>query len=139
MMCPASMYLVAAALLAAPPDTPMAEIGDLASLLPGRTAAQNSLWTENPLSDQFRSSKRVVVADIKGPATITMIHFAMPETMKLNRDLLLKIYWDGETSPSVDCPMVDFFCDPAGLRAEVNTAPGEQAAGLERLFPHAFP
>ena len=41
----------AAALLAAPPETPMAEIGDLASLLPGRTAAQNALWIENPLSD----------------------------------------------------------------------------------------
>ena len=39
--------------------------------------------------------------------------------MKLNRDLLLRMYWDGKTSPSVDCPMVDFFCDPAGLRAEV--------------------
>ena len=86
-MCPASMYLVAAALLAGPPDTPMAEVGDLASLLPGRTAAHNSLWIENPLSDQFRSSKRGVVADIKGPATITMIHFAMPgRSVQTQRD-----------------------------------------------------
>ena len=40
MMCPASMYLVAARTSGGTPDTPMAEIGDLASLLPGRTAAQ---------------------------------------------------------------------------------------------------
>ena len=28
----------------------------------------------------------------------------------------------GRTSSSVDCPLVDFFCDPAGTRDEVNTA-----------------
>jgi hypothetical protein len=88
---------------------------DLARLTPGRTAAQNALWSENPLSARFNSSKRVVVAEIKGPAVITMIHFAMPAVLKLNRDLLLKMYWDGESKPSVDCPLVDFFCDPAGM------------------------
>lgn len=138
MICPASMYLLVATLLAAPPGVLNAEIGDLARLVPGRTAATNALWIENPLSDQFRSSKRVVVADLKGPATITMMHFAMPEAMKLNRDLLLKIYWDGETAPSVDCPMVDFFCDPAGLRSEVNTALVNKRRGWNAYFPMPF-
>ena len=91
-------------------------IRDLPTLNPGRTAAQNALWIENPLSARFNSSKRVVVAEIEGPATITMMHFAMPQVLKLNRDLLLRAYWDGEAAPSVDCPLVDFFCDPAGLR-----------------------
>jgi hypothetical protein len=63
-----------------------------------------------------------------------MIHFAMPAVLKLNRDLLLKMYWDGESEPSVDCPLVDFFCDPAGLREEVNTA-----LVNKRLFPNAVP
>ena len=72
---------------------------DLPSLLPGRTAAQNALWIENAPSLRFVSAKRVVVAEIEGPATITMLHFAMPGTLKLNRDVLLKIYWDGEKEP----------------------------------------
>jgi hypothetical protein len=130
---------IAAAMLAgAPVLDPTSGIDDLARLAPGRTAAQNALWIETPLTARFNSSKRVVVAEIKGPATITMIHFAMPAVLKLNRDLLLKMYWDGETSPSVDCPLVDFFCDPAGLREEVNTALVNKRRGFNAYFPMPF-
>ena len=117
---------------------PASGIEDLAKLTPGRTAAQNALWSENPLSARFNSSKRVVVAEIKGPAVITMIHFAMPAVMKLNRDLLLKMYWDEESEPSVDCPLVDFFCDPAGLREQVNTALVNKRRGFNAYFPMPF-
>jgi hypothetical protein len=48
-----------------------------------------------------------------------MINFALPYTRILNRDVLLKISWDGERDPSVDCPVVDFFCDAIGVRDEV--------------------
>jgi hypothetical protein len=48
----------------------------LEKLTPGRTKAENALWIENPLTAQFMSSKRVVVANLKGPAVITMMHFA---------------------------------------------------------------
>ncbi len=115
-----------------------AGISGLAHLTPGRTAAQNALWIENALSARFNTSRRVVVADVKGPAVITMIHFAMPQTLKLNRDVLLKAYWDGETSPSIDCPLVDFFCDPAGLREEVNTALVNKRRGFNAYFPMPF-
>jgi hypothetical protein len=111
---------------------------DLPTLLPGRTAAKNALWLEDDLRVRFNVSKRVVVADIPGPATITMLHFAMPQAMKLNRDVLLKIYWDGETAPSVDCPLVDFFCDPAGAREEVNTALVNKRRGWNAYFPMPF-
>ncbi len=120
----------------APGQTPGLE--DLATLTPGRTKAENALWIENALSARFNSSNRVVVADLKGPAVITMIHFAMPQTLKLNRDLLLRMYWDGETSPSVDVPLVDFFCDPAGLRAQVNTALVNKRRGFNAYFPMPF-
>ena len=116
----------------------------LAHLTPGRTKAANALWIENPLTAQFKTAKRVVVADLKGPAVITMIHFAYgqsqiaPPNKRLNRDLLLRIYWDGETSPSVDCPLVDFFCDPAGTRDEVNTALVNVRRGFNAYFPMPF-
>ena len=114
--------IIVITLAIAPKTTSIMNIDDLPQLISGRTAARNALWIENPLSARFNSSKRVVVSDLKGPAVITMVHFAMPQVLKLNRDLLLKAYWDGETSPSVDCPLVDFFCDPSGLREQVNTA-----------------
>ena len=49
---------------------------DLARMDAGTTKAVNALWGENPLAVQFRSTTNVVVADLKGPAEITMIHFA---------------------------------------------------------------
>jgi hypothetical protein len=67
-----------------------------------------------------------------------MIHIAMPQTLKLNRDVLLRAYWDGETSPSLDCPLVDFFCDPAGLREEVNTSLVNKRRGFNAYFPMPF-
>jgi hypothetical protein len=113
-------------------------LDDLDKLTPGRTRAENALWIENPLSVQFSSSKTVVVADLKGPGVITMIHFAMPEALKLNRDVRLRMYWDGEASPSVDVPLVDFFCDPAGLRDWVNTALVNKRRGFNAYFPMPF-
>jgi hypothetical protein len=100
--------------------------------------AQNALWAETDLKVRFNSSKRVVIADITGPATITMMHFAFPASGRINRDLLLKIYWDGEKEPSIDCPMVDFFCDPAGMRDEVNTALVNKRQGWNAYFPMPF-
>jgi hypothetical protein len=121
------------------------DVSDLSNLTPGRTVAQNALWIENELSARFNSSKRVVVAEIAGPATITMMHFAFPQShvtnppgAKLNRDLLLKIYWDGETEPSVDCPLVDFFCDPAGTREQLSNALLNKRRGWNAYFPMPF-
>jgi hypothetical protein len=117
---------------------------DLARLTPGRTKAENALWVENPLTAQFKTSKRVVVAQINGPAMITMMHFAYGQSAissahkPLNRDLLLRIYWDGETAPSVDCPLVDFFCDPNGTRDVVNTAFVNVRRGFNAYFPMPF-
>jgi len=133
-----AMCVVAVSLVMPQVSYPPSNLEELARLTPGQTAAQNALWIENALSARFNSSKRVAVADIKGPATITMIHFAMPQVLKLNRDVLLKMYWDGEAAPSVDCPLVDFFCDPAGLREEVNTALVNKRRGFNAYFPMPF-
>ena len=67
-----------------------------------------------------------------------MIHFALPMAMKLNRDVLLKIYWDGEKDPSVDCPLVDFFCDPAGTQDDICTALVNKRRGWNAYFPMPF-
>lgn len=132
------IILLAFNLTLAPISTGAGGIADLPDLTPGRTSAENALWIENPLSRQFGSSKRVVVAEIEGPAVITMIHFAMPAALKLNRDVLLRAYWDQEPSPSIDCPLVDFFCDPAGLREVVNTALVNKRRGFNAYFPMPF-
>lgn len=120
------------------------DVSGLATLSPGRVEMQNGLWIETPLERKFNAGKRVVVADIKGPAVISMIHFAVPESYmwqkqrRLDRELLIKFYWDGEDQPSVDCPFVDFFCDPAGVRDMVNTALVNKRQGWNAYFPMPF-
>src|SRR5580698_6711009 len=116
---------------------------DLSRLTPGTTKAVNALWGENPLDVQFKTTKCVVVANLKGPAEITMMHFAYPQhhesdTVAINRDLLLRIYWDGETNPSVECPLVDFFCDPAGADQNINNAMIAVDRGFNAWFPMPF-
>ena len=59
------------------PETP-GSAAELPLLTPGRTLMQNSLWFENDLKVRFDYTKRVVIADIKGPATITMISLRFP-------------------------------------------------------------
>jgi len=99
----------------------------------------NALWIENPEDKRFGDGRtRVVVADLKGPAIITMIHFAMPATLKLDRGTVLRIWWDGETSPSVEAPLVDFFCDPNGALETVNTAFINKKRGWNCWFPMPF-
>jgi hypothetical protein len=116
---------------------------DLAELTAGSTKAMNALWGENPLAMQFKTTNHVVVAEIKGPAEITMIHFAYQQhrhsaAVSINRDVRFCIYWDGEKNPSVDCPMVDFFCDPNGERDVVNTALVNVRQGFNCYFPMPF-
>ena len=118
---------------------------DLPRLSAGSTACENALWIETPLHRQFMQSKRVVVADLQGPGIITMIHFALPERMaaqpktyRLGRELILQMFWDDEESPSVQCPLVDFFCDPAGERDRLETALVNKKRGWNAYFTMPF-
>lgn len=142
-LIPLLSALVFAAWFSERPVQAQAPPSDLARVDSGTNKAVNALWGENPASVQFRSSTNVVVANLKGPAEITMIHFAYPGhrdpvTGSLNRDVRLRIFWDGEKTPSVDCPLVDFFCDPNGERDRVNTAFVNVRQGFNAYFPMPF-
>ncbi len=131
------------ALLVLPARAQSPALGDLFTLTPGSTKAVNSLWFENPLSVQFSYTNPVTVAEIPGPAIITMLHFADANSppapgQTLSRDLLLRIYWDGSPTPSVECPLVDFFCTPNGERSPVDTALVNVCKGYNAWFPMPF-
>lgn len=119
-------------------------LAELARLTPGRTRSENALWIENPLAARFNTTNRVVVADLRGPAEITMLHFALPQShfgeplVLLGRELVLRAYWDGEPTPSVEVPLADFFCDPAGTREEVNTVLVNKRRGWNAYFAMPF-
>lgn len=115
------------------------QVESICRLWEGETKQVNALWGENPKEMQFGEGRsKVIIADLKGPGIITMIHFALPQAMKLNRDTILRIYWDGEKNPSVETPLVDFFCDPNGVLERVESALVNKKRGWNCYFPMPF-
>ncbi|HQH51844.1 MAG TPA: DUF2961 domain-containing protein [Candidatus Hydrogenedentes bacterium] len=114
------------------------ELSELPNLDVPRIRAENALWVENPLEEQFVSAKTVVVARLEGPGRIEMMHFAMPGALKLGREAILRIYWDDAEEPSVNCPLVDFFCDPAGQFESVETVVLNKRRGFNCYFPMPY-
>ncbi len=54
-----------------------------------------------------------VAAEIAGPAVIRQFRAKLNSTEKwATRKVLLKVYWDGQQSPAVCCPIGDFFGEP---------------------------
>ena len=117
----------------------------LAKLTPGRTKAENALWIENPLTAQFKTSKRVVVADLKGPAVITMIHFAYGQSQISHAEQaaqsrpaaahLLGRRGFAERGLSAG----GFLLRPGGHARRGQHGAGERAPRFQRLLPDAVP
>jgi hypothetical protein len=63
----------------------------------------------------------VTLAEIEGPGAIQ--HFWITVHPKVWRSLVLRMYWDGEETPSVETPLGDFFCNGWGERCNVNSLP----------------
>lgn len=63
-------------------------------------------WKVSPCVE-IDSKSTFALAEIDGPGAIKHIWLTSPGDWKL---LILRIYWDGEKEPSVECPVGDFFC-----------------------------
>ena len=63
-------------------------------------------WKVNP-SVVIKAHTTFTVAEIDGPGSIQ--HIWMTPT-GVWRNSIIRFYWDGETSPSVEVPVGDFFC-----------------------------
>jgi len=75
-------------------------------------------WKISP-SVEIGPGQTFVLADIDGPGAIQSIWMAGGGS--LNRDSILRIYWDGQDYPSVQCPACDFFASPWGTYAQINS------------------
>ena len=59
------------------------------------------------------------MADINGSGAIQSIW----TTGYLGRDFILRIYWDHQEHPSVECPLPDFFALPWSIHSQINSIP----------------
>ena len=76
-------------------------------------------WKVNPYI-LINSGETVTIAEMDGPGAIQ--HIWMTPTGNW-RFTILRIYWDGETEPSVECPVGDFFCMGWGTYAPLASLP----------------
>ncbi len=63
-------------------------------------------WKVNPYI-RIQPGETFTIAEIEGPGAIQ--HIWMTPTGNW-RSTIMRIYWDDETEPSVECPVGDFFC-----------------------------
>ncbi len=79
-----------------------------------------------------------ILADISGSGIIQ--HIWITVDPKAYRETILRIYWDGETTPSVEAPLGDFFTNGHGLRYNVNSLPiaVNPSGGFNSFWPMPF-
>ncbi|CAH0120666.1 MULTISPECIES: glycoside hydrolase family 172 protein [unclassified Paenibacillus] len=77
-------------------------------------------WKISP-SVEIKAGTEFVLADIVGPGAIQHLWLTcFPNSW---RHMILRMYWDGEETPSVEVPIGDFFCNGWCERSNVNSLP----------------
>ena len=76
--------------------------------------------------------------DVAGPGVIQHIWITLDP--KFYRDMILRIYWDGESEPSVESPVGDFFCNGWNTRVPILALPinVNPTGGFNCYFPMPF-
>jgi hypothetical protein len=76
--------------------------------------------------------------DVEGPGAIQ--HIWLTVTQKAFRDCVLRVFWDGEETPSVDVPLGDFFANGHGRRYDLNSLMvlSNPDGGLNCYWPMPF-
>jgi len=92
----------------------------------------------------IRPGETLTLADIDGPGVIRHLWMTVPDRTEggpfVLRDLVLRMYWDGEDGPSVEVPLGDFFLNGFGERALITSEPIVVAptAGMNCYLPMPF-
>ncbi len=96
--------------------------GGMATEGPGARAAVElgRGWKIAPCID-LPPNSTVTLADIEGSGAIQRIWITVDP--RAWRRVILRCYWDGEETPSVEVPLGDFFCNGWGERCNVNSLP----------------
>lgn len=113
----------------------------LPQLKPGRLLQASSADTTGGNSDFIAISpgKTAVIASIKGPGMIVGFWFTiMSSDEHFLRRILLRAYWDDETTPSVEVPVGDFFGTGFAYKHYLTPWLGMSSGGYYCYFPMPF-
>jgi len=74
-------------------------------------------WKVNPYVN-IEAGETFTMAEIEGPGAVQHIWMTPTGDRRLS---IMRMYWDGEERPSVECPVGDFFANGWGTYAHVNS------------------
>jgi hypothetical protein len=139
---------------------------DLGNLFLKRDAESHSLSAENPLGKKgegamadpqgagparelgqgwkvrpcltLKAGETATLMDHDGPGIIRHMWFTFDK--KFYRDVILRIYWDGQDAPSVQAPLGDFLCNAWNRRQNILALPinVNPSGGMNIYFPMPF-
>lgn len=108
-------------------DGPLGDpLGGLERAKPGDTRRESSFDPTGGNADcrWMDPGAKLVLADLKGPGKITHIWITINHPARFySRQMVLRIWWDGEKHPSVECPIGDFFGIGNGMDVAFTSLP----------------
>src|SRR6266436_5022928 len=78
-------------------------------------------WKVSPMV-RVPGKSTFTLAEISGPGAIQQI-WMTPAPLDRTRWFILRFYWDGESEPSVECPLGDFFACGWGRYCQISSLP----------------
>lgn len=110
------------------------------TLHPGSAQCARELgqgWKVSPCL-HIPAGETVALMDNEGPGVIRHVWITLDS--KFYRNIIIRIYWDGQDSPSVECPIGDFFCCSWNQRQAIVAQPinVNSTGGMNCFFPMPF-
>ena len=78
-------------------------------------------WKVSPCID-IQPGETVTLAEIEGPGAIQSMWYGGTGARDHHRTTILRIYWEDQNQPSVECPLGDFFASGWGY-AQIDSIP----------------
>src|SRR5947208_6847462 len=106
----------------------------------GRVSSADKTGGNNDRLENIKPGERATLAEINGPGTVTHIWVTIASGERYHlRRIVLRAFWDGEDSPSIECPIGDFFGLGFGEPYYWSSAPLAVAdRGMNCFFPMPF-
>lgn len=137
-----SIAVLATFYISAYAQSPLDGLSQLKDYTAMRKSSADPDFNGNTDSRSIAPGQTFTLAELKGPGRIAHIWCTIADKEKYyGKMLVLRIYWDGEKNPSVECPINDFFCEGHGLDMTVNSLPirvSSDGKGRNCYFPMPF-
>jgi hypothetical protein len=106
-------------------DGPLGQLEQLKNYETRRVSSCKPDWrNQNQDSIPIEPGATAVIADLQGPGKIVHIWFTVFHVdPHYASKLTLRMYWDGEEHPSVECPLGDFFGVGMGMNVSFASLP----------------